>query len=335
MFTVSTLRILCKDYNFEMGKSVYSVTLACVAIDSRNGSCQANLFFSDVPLLQGFTFDLVGGASPEMISLVNCPPFFLGRGPSTKLNCASFLVMTNKEKGLVCNQVDAFFRANRCKETGSTVSSLGLCFFLAICSSSFICSSKKGLLALEITSSFFFTLLLGLFFPFVLYLNSVSLAASIAASISASFSCFVRFFSFGGLTEPMFVGSNMIVSGGSLSRRERTSFSLRCLDVSNGLATQESKLGSPEPGTRMLDQPIECPTPKTSSYVLSSRQISKNLYMRSGSTSKQTFLTEIQGLCMALYILELFIKFPQVPNFNFLLFSCCGHDLPIGVERQS
>ncbi|KAF4376247.1 hypothetical protein F8388_018916 [Cannabis sativa] len=108
MFTVSTLRILCKDYNFEMGKSVYSVTLACVAItkvignkivndlrtwfsilcnleaeitevdfyiDSRNGSCQANLFFSDVPLLQGSTFDLVGGASPEMVSLATSGGF--------------------------------------------------------------------------------------------------------------------------------------------------------------------------------------------------------------------------------------------------------------------
>ncbi|GMQ02887.1 hypothetical protein CsSME_00048917 [Camellia sinensis var. sinensis] len=93
------------------------------------------------------------------------------------------------------------------------------------------------------------------------------LAAPMAASISASLSCLLGFSLFlVGFTVPIFVGSSKIVSGGSLSRRERTSFSLRCLDVSNGFATQESKLGSPDPGIIIDDQPMECPMPKTSSY---------------------------------------------------------------------
>ncbi|WVY97687.1 hypothetical protein V8G54_029838 [Vigna mungo] len=91
------------------------------------------------------------------------------------------------------------------------------------------------------------------------------LAASTAASTSASLSCFVGFSLF-GFTVPILLGSNMIVSGGSLSSRARISFSLLCLEVSNGFATHESKLGSPAPGIRILDQPVECPIPKTSSY---------------------------------------------------------------------
>ena len=61
------------------------------------------------------------------------------------------------------------------------------------------------------------------------------------------------------------LGSSKIVSGGSFSSREITSPSLRCVRPSYGLASYESKLGSPEPGTSIEQKPVEWPMPSVSS----------------------------------------------------------------------
>ena len=50
------------------------------------------------------------------------------------------------------------------------------------------------------------------------------------------------------------------MSGWILSSNARTSRSLRAFLDSNGSASDESKFGSPEPGTRMLDSPDEWPS---------------------------------------------------------------------------
>ena len=68
----------------------------------------------------------------------------------------------------------------------------------------------------------------------------------------------------GDHTWPMADGSNTIISGFSLSSSCRTSCSRRARLDWYGSATQESKFGSPDPGTRIVDRPSACPTPKIS-----------------------------------------------------------------------
>eukprot|EP00882_Tetradesmus_deserticola_P034918 GHRQ01040264.1.p1 GENE.GHRQ01040264.1~~GHRQ01040264.1.p1 ORF type:complete len:110 (+),score=13.16 GHRQ01040264.1:89-418(+) len=67
-------------------------------------------------------------------------------------------------------------------------------------------------------------------------------------------------------TLPTASGSSMMVSGCSLSSSCATSCSRRSLMLAYGLATNESKFGSPAPGTSTLLTPPAVPTLNTSSY---------------------------------------------------------------------
>mmetsp|Transcript_23008 Transcript_23008/g.74985 ORF Transcript_23008/g.74985 Transcript_23008/m.74985 type:complete len:230 (+) Transcript_23008:49-738(+) len=111
--------------------------------------------------------------------------------------------------------------------------------------------------------------LLGLFLPFIFFLRSPSSRFALRAASSASSACSRRSSRTAlGVrrTPPTASGSSWIISGASLSRSWRTSASRFPVRVSKGLATKVSKLGSPAPGTSIVDAPSECPTPSTSSY---------------------------------------------------------------------
>mmetsp|Transcript_40997 Transcript_40997/g.104862 ORF Transcript_40997/g.104862 Transcript_40997/m.104862 type:complete len:312 (+) Transcript_40997:148-1083(+) len=140
---------------------------------------------------------------------------------------------------------------------------------LALAASSRLRSSIATFFSSMTFSCFLRNLRLGLFLPFMRVFTSCfwrSAAASSAAARRAS-SCRSFCTSFGARrTLPMASGSSTIMLGCSFSSSCTTSASCRCFFVWYGLATNESKLGSPAPGTSSVVSPPEWPPASTSSY---------------------------------------------------------------------
>lgn len=98
-----------------------------------------------------------------------------------------------------------------------------------------------------------------LFFPLPLFFNA-STGSGGFLSRSASF-----FLSAADARSrfPTKSGFREIISGCSLLRSALTSASCLCLEFSYGLTSSESKLGSPAPGTMILEKPRSCEMPRT------------------------------------------------------------------------
>mmetsp|Transcript_15762 Transcript_15762/g.30801 ORF Transcript_15762/g.30801 Transcript_15762/m.30801 type:complete len:216 (+) Transcript_15762:15-662(+) len=101
---------------------------------------------------------------------------------------------------------------------------------------------------------------LALFFSFLLA-SSSALRLFASSNLSACFTARGA-----SSTLPTRSLSSEIISGGNFSRSRLTSLSLACFLVAKRLCSNESKFGSPAPGTTTDWKPLDEETPRMSSY---------------------------------------------------------------------